>query len=469
MKNPITLLTLFASLSLLSCQSNSLLNATATNPAQVSAQVSAQGLIFDNPPAGWGSLSQVAATYDELLDLQGNRDGIWENESDPAGTVKGIGTTLPLKPWLDKASEYLKGIHLKTHLTALESFMAQNKQRWQQPATRVASSQLKNPALFEAQKTLLLSRLGRTPAEITEGFVRAEGRVMGQTIAPRNVFWQRFRPIGRANGKVVVLSPGFQETGRNFIEQVQALNKQGFDVVVMDHQWAGQTQGGQPGGLDRGFGVARDVAAVAAYAQAEIVKKDYAQSPQAELILFGNSMGAGPGVLAAMTLNDQNQLQLSGPAMPQGLRALVQAPFLDASPGILNRVLAILSKLPLANTLKLFSSGMPVLTYDKVAAQKGTQVILQEDIRAQLQTMSAANTDLQTLRQMIDKGQGPKGQIRIVHGNRDPLADPAQSQWLKNRLGNQVQLRLIDSPNHVLEQNPREQQYAIEEMLQFLK
>ena len=47
-----------------------------------------------------------------------------------------------------------------------------------------------------------------------------------------------------------MLSPGFQETGRNFYEQIQLLNQQGHDVLVMDHQWAGYTSG-EKGTLDK--------------------------------------------------------------------------------------------------------------------------------------------------------------------------------------------------------------------------
>lgn len=425
-------------------------------------QFQAEGLIFDDPPPGWGSLSQIASTYEDLLDVQGNRDGLWENENDAPGTVRGFGTTLPLKPWLDKNSAFLKGRHLKTHLAALNTFLDQQKQKWQQPISRLQDTAFKNRALFEAQKAIVLTRMQRTPAEVTEGFVVARGSVKGQTISPREVFWQRFKPIGQPNGKVVLVSPGFQESGRNFVEQIQLMNQLGYDAVVMDHQWGGYTRGGQAGGLDRGFGVSRDVAAMAAFVQQEILQRDYASHPQKELILFGNSMGAGPGVLAALTLNDQSQIQLAGTPMPKKLNAVLQAPFLDASPTIINRVLGLFSKFPFANTLQLFSSGIPTLTHDKVAAQKGNQVILMEDMRAQLQTMSAANSDIQTVHAMIQAGQGPLGQLHIIHGNQDPLADPAQSKWLQTRLGEQVHLQLIASPNHVLEQHPQEQKYAVQ-------
>src|SRR5690606_25111283 len=156
----------------------------------------------------------------------------------------------------------------------------------------------------------------------------------------RDIFIQHWKPVGEPSGKVVVLSPGFQETGRNFYEQIDLLNRQGHAVVVMDHQWAGYSEG-KAGGIDRGYGVARDVAAVAAYA-AGLAKREY--GADAEVVLMGNSMGAGPGVLGALTLNDAGKVKLDGPQMPKGLSAILQAPFLEATPSALNELLSATGK-----------------------------------------------------------------------------------------------------------------------------
>ncbi|PKL74741.1 MAG: hypothetical protein CVV27_18935, partial [Candidatus Melainabacteria bacterium HGW-Melainabacteria-1] len=188
--------------------------------------------------------------------------------------------------------------------------------------------------------------------------------------------------------------------------------------------------------------------------------------PAGELILFGNSMGAGPGVLGALTLNDQGLIQLEGAQMPKGLHAVLQAPFLSATPNLLNRALALFSEVPIASTLKLFSTGLPILTTDQVAAQKAGQVVLLEDVRAQLQAMSAANADMDQITMMIERGQGPTGSLSIVHGDRDPLADPSRSRWLAERSG--AVLQLISSRNHVLEQSPSEQGFAVNALLQLV-
>jgi alpha-beta hydrolase superfamily lysophospholipase len=157
-------------------------------------------------------------------------------------------------------------------------------------------------------------------------FVNASGSVNGENIPTREIFCQRFKPISSPNGKIVVISPGFLESGRNFYEQADILNKKGYDVIIMDHQWAGYTKGGKPGLADRGFGVTRDTASVTAYAQT-ILEKEYSSYSKKEVLIIGNSMGAGPGALGATTLNDNNKIKLNGPKMPIGVNIILQSPF----------------------------------------------------------------------------------------------------------------------------------------------
>jgi alpha-beta hydrolase superfamily lysophospholipase len=261
---------------------------------------------------------------------------------------------------------------------------------------------------------------------------------------------------------MLVFSPGFQETGRNFYEQADKLNKLGFDVILMDHQWSGQTKGGVDGTLDRGFGVARDVASVAAYAS-KLLEKTYANKSSKELILVGNSMGAGPGVLSAVTLNDNGKISLSGDQMPVGLRSVLQSPFLATTPSMINSSILAFSNVPFVKSLALYSSGLPILTHDSVAAQKGTQVALTEDIRAQLKTMVAANEDISFVIDMIKNGQTPNGKVSIIQADKDPLADSKKVIEVASRFSkDRVNLKMISSNNHVFEQSPTEQNYLID-------
>ncbi len=407
--------------------------------------------------ASWGGRSQIEATVKDLADVKGNRDGIWDNETKAPGTH---GNFFERQPLFAKLSNFLQtGFSTKDEVQELKAYRATKEAAWGQPVTQLDLGQLKNGELFAAQKAIALDRLNRTPSDVTEGFIEASGRVDGNEIAPREIFYQRFKPVGEPSGKVVVLSPGFQETGRNFYEQIDKMNKLGHDVVVMDHQWAGQTEG-SAGGLDRGFGVARDVAATAAFAQG-IVDKEYGEQPGSEVVLFGNSMGAGPGVYGAILMNDNGKIELDGPQMPKGLKAVLQSPFLEASSNFTNETLRLASKLPILNRIKAPSAGVPVLTSNKVGAQKGAQSAVLEDTRAQLRSMSSAQPDLDRMNELMDQGLRPQGKLFIVHGDDDPLAAAEGSQRLKDRMGDQVELQIINSDNHVLEQTPGEQDHAI--------
>ncbi len=414
----------------------------------------------------WGSRSQLGATLAELKDVKGNNDGLWGNETQKAGT-KGDGVDRqPLGLKLKQNAAV--GLGTRDEIKELSAFVTQREAAWGKPVTNLPLDSFKNGELFAAQKAIALTRLGRSPADVTDHFVRASGSVDGKAIAPRDVFFQHFAPVGPPSGKMVVVSPGFQETGRNFYEQIDLLNRQGHDVVVMDHQWAGQTKGTKPGGLDRGFGVARDVAAVAAQANV-LLEELHGSNPNKQLVLLGNSMGAGPGVLGALTLNDNGLIKLDGPAMPKGVSAALQAPFLGATPGVVNDALQLASHIPMLNRIQAPSAGIPVLTHDATAAQKGAQGAVLEDVRAQLGAMGAANEDLARIKDLIAQGKGPKGNLFMVHGDQDPLADPAQSKAVAQQLGDKASLRLIASNNHVLEQSPGEQRFALDGLATLLK
>jgi len=216
----------------------------------------------------------------------------------------------------------------------------------------------------------------------------------------------------------------------------------------MDQQWAGYSQG-SPGGLDRGFGVARDVAAVAAFA--------HQVAPSEQLVLFGNSMGAGPGVLGAATLNDAGKMQLDGPQMPRGVPLVLQAPFVKMTPSLMNDVFAGMSHVPLVNQVELPSLGLPILTHDATAGADFASDATEGDVRAQARTMTAANADLATIMGLVQSGQGPTGKVSIVQDTKDPLADPSGSQALAKALGSRAQLDLVSGNDHVLEEAPSEQ------------
>jgi len=403
----------------------------------------------------WGTRSQIAGTVNELRDVLGNRDGLWGNEAAPAGET---GNAFDKNPLAQKIGRFFEaGLSTGDEVAALEAFTTTFREE-HGPITTLSADQLPNASLFAAQKAIALARYDRSPADVTDGFVRAAGTVGGEPIEAREIFFQRWRPVGQPTGKVFVLSPGFQETGRNFYEQIDKLNRQGHDVVVMDHQWAGLSDG-SPGGLDRGYGVARDVATVMSVGQ-EIVEGDYADVAGAEVVPIGNSMGAGPGVFAALVLIQDGAIELEGRTPPVVKHAALQSPFVNATDNLLNDVVALASELPLVNKIALPSMGVPVLNTDDVGAQKGAQQAVLDDARVQLHTMTSARDDMAQVMARFEE-RGLDVDLYIVHGDDDPLADSAASRAIGERMGKRAHVDIIDSNNHVLEQNPGEQDHLI--------
>lgn len=407
-----------------------------------------------------GSRAQVGALSAALADVQGNNDGIAGNEKLRRNQVKG--GKLRHNPLVNRIkTAFQTGASTSDEERRINAFVAGREKRWGTPATHLRPGQIDNFENFRAEKTLALARFNRTPSQVIDGFVPARGSVDGKRIADRDVFIQRWKPTAPPTGKVVVVSPGFQETGRNFYEQIDLLNRQGHEVVVMDHQWAGRSRGAKAGGLDRGYGVARDVAAVAAEA-ASLAQREY--GAKGEVVLLGNSMGAGPGVLGALTLNDAGKIQLQGKQMPKGLNAILQAPFLEATPNALNKLFAATSRVPLIKDAALPSLGVPVLTRDPVAAAKFAQHAAREKISARPQAMTAAVADMKAIQAMIRRGEGPKGRIYIVHGDQDPLASPKAAREMARRLGSSAHLNMISSGNHIFEESPSEQRHILDGM-----
>ena len=415
---------------------------------------------IDRP--AYGTRAQVTALRRNLDDVEGNRDGVPNNER-PSSPLGHLLEKAAQNPLVNKAlSTFEPGLSTKDEERRISAFVSAREQRWGRPTTALTAKDVPDLERFRAEKALALARFGRDPSQVTERFVEAKGSVDGQKIADRKVFTQTWAPIGTPSGKTVVISPGFQETGRNFYEQIDLLNRQGHEVVVMDHPWAGYTQGDK-GGIDRGYGIARDVASVAAQAAVGNEKK-YGQVAGHEVVLMGNSMGAGPGVLGALALNDAGKISLSGPPMPKGLNAILQAPFLDTTPSALNKLLTATSHVPLLKDQELPSTGLPVLTRDPAAAAKFANHAAAEKIVARPQAMSAATADLEAIRKLVASGQGPTGRIYVIHGDQDPLASPKAAQDLARTLGSRAHLDLIASPNHILEESPSEQRHILDGM-----
>ncbi len=406
---------------------------------------------YAGPKGVFGSHSQLGATLRDLRQP--------ERSKSP--------TVLKRQPILNRlhALLYEAVAGKKNSETRLRSFVASKEAEWSNAAghpikvSALNERDIPQIELYRAQKSIALTRFGRTPEEVTDGFVAARGSIDGMQIAPRDVFYQRWKPIGKPTGEVYVIAPGFLETGRNYHERAMELNRRGADVIIMDQQWAGYTKGGSAGGIDRAFGISRDVAAVTAFAS-QVAEREYGANSGRQVILMGISMGGGPGVVGALTLNDAGRIKLEGAQMPKGLSGIAESPYFATTPNALNSLLGILAKIPGVNRAKLPALGLPTLTHDKVAQAKIGDHVSIEDIRGQAKALTAATEDLTTLRGLLASGVRPMGKLFILHAEHDPLASPAAVKDIAGLLDpTRSQLKLVSSNNHVFEETPSEQNH----------
>ncbi len=298
---------------------------------------------------------------------------------------------------------------------------------------------------FLVQKAATLLKAGRTPADVSELTVNASGSVDGQPIDARTLFAQRYKAQGPANGTTIVIAPGFLETGRSYAEQALALSAKGYEVVVFDQQWAGMSTG-NAGGIDRGFGIARDVAAVTAKA---------AEGGN-EIIILGTSMGGGPGAYGAIHLNEENRIALNGPQMPKGVKAILQAPYFGTQAGIINDALSVTGYVPGVRDIPLPAVGVPILSSDPVTLHKLAAHAVIEGITGRAQGFHAAAADIDQLRDELPD-HAPKNPIYVIQGDHDALASYRATEDFVYRMGPNITLDTLETTNHVFEETPGQQ------------
>lgn len=399
--------------------------------------------------------SQLGGTVQELKDLLGNRDGIWGNEDKPAGTTGDVFDTNPLALRVRMAAS--TGLSAADEKKLLADFVKEREADWGRPVMdpRV-QSELNGGELFAAQKAIALTRYGRDPGDVSERFVTASGRVNGKEIPAARVFTQHFEPLGKPTGDVVVMSPGFLETGRAFLDEVDRLSKAGAYVVVMDHQWAGQSEG-KKGGIASGESVALHVAAVVEDA-ARIGRERYGDD--LHLAVVGESMGGGPGVLGATLMARAGKLELegtptgstgsTGSALAGDVDLFLQAPFLGSTPTFLNGALAAASKLPFVNRIAAPALGLPDFVDDPKGEHLVAQGMVLEDIRGRTQAFGASDAFVADLNALLASGVRPGGHVIVVHGEKDPLADFTKAEALVRKLGDGGELVRLESGDHGL-------------------
>ena len=372
--------------------------------------------------------------------------GAWGNRFDLQSATRELDYFLGQKPRRLRSRRRLLQMgpgstdHLES-VTRLLAFRAQCESEWGEITTGLDLGRVEHGELFAVKKALSLRLLNREPHHVTEGFLTASGNVDGRRIEPREIFWQRFRPLVQPSGKMVVISPEFGATGRDYYGVASQLNALGYDVLLMDHQWAGHSEGTR-GYLDSGFGVARDVAAVTAYAH-RIMQREFTDMPNGGITLIGKNLGASAGVLAATLLNDRDLLRLDGRQMPKGINSILVSPWLGSGESLRNKIRKIASQLPVVNQLAAPEDA------------QGTVLGSPKSLRSRFRAMAKASPDIQRVCSLVEEGSIADGKIYVIHSSVHPLIDPEKSAWLVSRYEDCGKLRMVDT-RHIQSQNTKE-------------
>lgn len=343
--------------------------------------------------------------------------------------------------------------------------------KWGAPVTDLPLDAIpKRGVEMAIRKASMLVRMGLEPHRVEDFVLDVSGRLGASRARDQRIFGQHFRADPEAaSGKVVVLTPGFQETGRSFEKQVGEMLGRGYDVVTFDAPWAGHSDGAE-GTFDSIEALGRNVNAVCAYAESRRLAL-HGGRDDSELVLMGNSMG-GLAALCAKAMSDAGEAKLDRvqvkadagdvravpTRMPGGVKLLLQAPFLGLSDGLLNDALAFVGKLPAINRIGLPSNGVaPKITSDRHVALVNAQATLLEHLQARPEAMAKGIDGGKRVKAFV-QAQGLEGDVAIYHQRGDTLANhddsAALARTLRERPGGHVELVSAPGVDHVVQNDP---------------
>ena len=407
----------------------------------------------------FGNRGRVAALVERVADVTvGNRDGVIGNESSAPNVIEQrhrctVGAYVGWGLW--------PAATLDQKAARLRAFLDGAEERWGTPVTALSRPSHVSPAdwaTFRVGKAAMLERFGLHPKDVVERVVSARGAVDGVDVQRRELFVQRYRPLAPWNGTTVVMAPGYGQTSRTFAEQAVLAAQAGYEVVVFDQQWLGLSQGTR-GAVDRGFGVARDIAAITADAAAQA----RSEGRRAHVIIAGTSMGA-LGAVLAIVMNERGRLALEdGPPMPERVGAVLQAPYFGLHPSLVPLVRAA-TFVPGLRWLQVPRRRVGGVTDDAVAANKLLGHAVIERATSRLQAFTAADADRDRVWHVAETSAHDPSPIHVIHAVRDPLASYVATETWCGRLGPRATLRRLESANHAFAESPVEQRYLLAEL-----
>lgn len=426
------------------------------------------------PDPSWGTVVELGGTILDLNDIEGkNKNAIWDDENDPQGSIPDLesGKIAPRTPseQHELAAAYVQD-KVVDSIKRLHNFRKEAERTLGQAVTKLAPGDIKAYNLFSAQKAMALNRLGRTPSDIEEFMVPADGNIGGEATEARKVFCQRFRPTAKPTGRVIVVAPGYHQHGRFYYDQVSALNAQGDEVVVMDQMWAGKT-GNKPAYIDRGYGIARDIAAVVAHVQKNILEKE--NRADAKMAILATSMSGGGAsaflvarALGTLHLKDGAEKNIAG-----DIDLVLQAPYFW--PTSKKEYFAARYSPDVLRHRTFVRRGSK--SDDKVQAQRIAQLATQEEVYGRLSALVDSLDDLQDLFKKLAQTSGRLagvGAVRLVMSEGDVLAKPQEAKkWMDelSKHGVDVQIRWVLGGAHSMEMHRVYKHYVIEEFAKLIK
>lgn len=323
-------------------------------------------------------------------DVTGNRDGIWENEDEPAGE----------RGWFRGGVERPS----REEIAAFESWKAGELARM--GVTRAGSS---GNATAEGQAVNAMARYGRHAREFGDGFVTSPAIV---DAGERSVYVQRWDAVGEQK-VVTVIVPGYTESTQDWVHVANRMNQAGARVYVFDPPGQGLSSG-------RRGDVEDSREWLSAYRT--VLARARAENPGSKVVVVGHSTGGG---VAADDAHDRVLGQVHG----EGADGLVlSAPYLDLRPNILNKVSGVLSKVPFLNAPQL--PVLVSLSDDDLGVTRLKQLQKATGAKNVLHFVNEMGEMVKRHERWLEGASGITVPLGVVQGVDDNVTNPAASKRL---------------------------------------
>jgi choline dehydrogenase len=381
----------------------------------------------DRAPSAAQRIALTRGMYDAFF---GNKDGI-PNDKGPGHLwwLENIASKVPLLKDLPQVNQWdSPRMHAFQEAMASAATLSPEGESIIPPSYRTFYKMMK---VNQAQ-------LANFPlAKISEGVVKADGVSVTdplsgakKEVSPQ-LFYQRWDPPdGVARKDVVVISPAYQATGRQWTEVAADLARKGNTVLVMDNEYAGLSKG-TPGKFS-GESVSAGIALM--LSKAEQVRQD--EKLPGKVRVLGESLGAGAaysGVLNAYAGN----IDLQGRPLPKdNVYVGMVNPYLGkVSDPLLQDLAGAEKKLRLPVPALPTEANFTGVYRDADAKKRFDQLAQLEDVKVHPEGIVDATKSLQDTLQAVEQGKlkiPPNVSLGILRTDEDASVDRHQTDRLED-------------------------------------